>query len=93
MKFIPRILAKVQLPRELIGPSDPVSNIRPIIISGRYPRQGSKTHPYSLAEFDCQDDADLQWRIERERLSIFNHAFWSDVCDYPAHIARVSSSS
>ena len=93
MFFMLRILAKARLPRELIGPPDPISNIRPTIFSGRHRRQGGETHPYSLAEFGWEDDVDLQWRIERERLNTFNHAFWSDVCTYPVHAARVSSSS
>jgi len=80
MSVLRRILAKARPPLELIGPPDPISNIRPVIVDSpaRGPRR--ETHPYSLAEFGAkdEDDADLQWRIERERLNALNHVFWYD---------------
>ncbi|KAF8580878.1 hypothetical protein K439DRAFT_265203 [Ramaria rubella] len=79
MSFISRIFARVR-PRELVGPPDPVSNIRPILFEGQAPSQGNQRHPYSLTEFGARDEdnIDLQWRFEREQLNAFNHAFWRD---------------
>ena len=66
---------------ELIGPPDPVSNIRPVLFRDQSSPPSSKTHPYSFAEFGeaDEDSTDLQLRLERERLTAFNHAFWLDV--------------
>lgn len=93
----------------LVGPPDPVSNLRPIIYkddplpydpgpstsgaaastSGDTQASSSKstqivrtnssqTHPYSLDEFDG-DPSDYQWRLERKRMDVYNHAFWTEV--------------
>ena len=80
----------------LVGPPDPVSNLRPVIydepegsVEGKRRRitvvertKTSPTHPYSLEEFDG-DPADYSWRLERKRLDAYNHAFWSDVSGLP----------
>ena len=82
MSFILRVFTRARpRSRELIGPSDPVSNIRPVLFKDPYSPPSTKTHPYSLAEFGEpeEDSIDLQWRLERERLIAFNHAFWLDV--------------
>ena len=58
-----------------------MSNIRPILFKSQSSPPGVTSHPYSLAEFGETDDdnTDLQWRLERERLNAFNHAFWLEV--------------
>lgn len=82
MSFILRTLTRAR-PRsqELIGPPDPISNIRPIAFKGQSSPPSATAHPYSLAEFGGteEDSIDFQWRLERERLNAFNHAFWLDV--------------
>ena len=75
--------------RVLVGPPDPVSNLRPVIYDegerglgtgkdGESAPRSSPTHPYSLDEFDG-DPTDYQWRIERKRLDAYNHVFWTEV--------------
>ena len=67
--------------RWLIGPPDPVSNLRPVL----YTDPTSSTppnlpHPYSLQEFAGRtQDQGLQWRLQRQQLDAFNHSFWTDV--------------
>ncbi|KAI5123361.1 hypothetical protein M0805_001782 [Coniferiporia weirii] len=62
----------------LVGPPDPVSNLRPIIYDEDVPRtRTSPTHPYLLDEFDGNPQ-DYQWRVERKWLDAYNHAFWTD---------------
>ncbi|VDB82951.1 unnamed protein product [Peniophora sp. CBMAI 1063] len=73
--------------RTLVGPPDPVSNLRPVIYadaplpsaSGSGATHNSN-HPYSLSEFprSALNDADYRWRLRREELDAFNHAFWTD---------------
>ena len=73
--------------RTMVGPPDPVSNLRPTIYedqvseaeSSKRNAKGKEVHPYLLDEFDG-DPTDYQWRLERQRLDAFNHAFWTDVC-------------
>ncbi|KII88447.1 hypothetical protein PLICRDRAFT_111186 [Plicaturopsis crispa FD-325 SS-3] len=67
----------------LVGPSDPVSHMRPILYDDPpLPRRRETTHPYSLREFngDARDDQDfdLLWRMQRQELDRFNHNFWAD---------------
>lgn len=71
----------------LVGPSDPVSHMRPILYDDPpLPRRRETTHPYSLREFngDARDDQDfdLLWRMQRQELDRFNHNFWVDVCPH-----------
>ena len=70
----------------LIGPSDPVSNLRPVVYGDAPPAATQKlNHPYSLREFTgSAKDYDLQWKIQRQQLDAFNHAFWTDVSN--AHL-------
>ncbi|KAF8522247.1 hypothetical protein BU17DRAFT_45012 [Hysterangium stoloniferum] len=74
-----RKLSRVQ-PRVLVGPPHPVSNIRPVVFENRTTTTYGQAHPYSLTEFGGnsggQTHDDLQLRMEQERLSSFNHAFW-----------------
>ncbi|KZV71681.1 hypothetical protein PENSPDRAFT_751623, partial [Peniophora sp. CONT] len=73
--------------RTLVGPPDPVSNLRPVVYadaplpsaSGSGATHNSN-HPYSLSEFPKAglNDADYRWRLRREELDAFNHAFWTD---------------
>ncbi|KAG2144887.1 hypothetical protein BD769DRAFT_1661026 [Suillus cothurnatus] len=66
-----------------IGLPDPTSNLRPIIyttaISSSLPSE-SKPHPYSLREFSDDDtvDNELRWKLHREQLDAFNHAYWAE---------------
>ncbi|KAG1756708.1 uncharacterized protein EDB91DRAFT_1241761 [Suillus paluster] len=64
-----------------IGHPDPTSNIRPIIYttSSLSSLPESKHHPYSLREFsDDTLDHELQWKLHREQLDAFNHAYWAE---------------
>lgn len=83
MSFILRAFSRRTRPRsrEFIGPPDSVSNIRPVLLRDQFSPPSTRTHPYSLTEFGeaDEDSTDLQWRLQRERLTAFNHAFWLDV--------------
>ncbi|KAH9952016.1 hypothetical protein B0H21DRAFT_715369 [Amylocystis lapponica] len=63
----------------LVGPSDPVSNLRPIIYDDAppVPAELDARHPYSLTEF-TGDTREYQWKMQRQELDAYNHAFWSD---------------
>ncbi|TDL24788.1 hypothetical protein BD410DRAFT_744417 [Rickenella mellea] len=68
--------------RDLVGPPDPLSNLRPVRYDGDKFASSDKDvepqhHPYSLEEFDG-DPIDYQWRLERQRLDASNHAFWAE---------------
>ncbi|KAH9843031.1 uncharacterized protein C8Q71DRAFT_699888 [Rhodofomes roseus] len=62
----------------IIGPSDPISNLRPVIYDDAVsePRTGV-THPYSLREFSG-DTTEYQWEMQRQQLDAYNHVFWTD---------------
>jgi len=72
--------------RHLVGPNDPISNLRPIIYTdtprAQGPLESHASHPYSLHEFT--DDAphdrtlELQHKLAREQLDAFNHNYWTD---------------
>ena len=65
--------------RHLVGPSDPISNLRPVIYDDAVPeRRTDVTHPYSLREFGG-DTREYQWKMQRQQLDAYNHAFWTDV--------------
>ncbi|KZS99210.1 hypothetical protein SISNIDRAFT_546017 [Sistotremastrum niveocremeum HHB9708] len=63
-------------PSPLVGPPDPVSNIRPAIYSSARPTLPS-IHPYSSHEFPPDGEpAQIALAIQREALDHFNHSFW-----------------
>lgn len=65
--------------RNLIGPSDSISNLRPVIYDDAVPEHRTDlTHPYSLREF-AGDTREYQWKMQRQQLDAFNHVFWTDV--------------
>ncbi|KAJ7172458.1 hypothetical protein C8R46DRAFT_1259165 [Mycena filopes] len=61
-----------------VGPSHPISNMRAIIYDEHTPPSKSRFHPYSLHEFDPRQTSpyDLQWKLQRQQLDEFHHAFW-----------------
>ncbi|KAF8636585.1 hypothetical protein AX17_003396 [Amanita inopinata Kibby_2008] len=70
--------------RDLIGPPDPVSHLRPVIYDNS-PASIQPTqlhHPYSLTEFNSSNDPygdlELQYNLQRQQLDAFNHQFWLD---------------
>ncbi|KAH8107114.1 hypothetical protein BXZ70DRAFT_885889 [Cristinia sonorae] len=68
------------LPRhDLVGPPDPVSNLRPVIYDDAPPEaiSGYIRHPYSLKEFKG-DTREYQWKMQRQQLDGYNHAYWTD---------------
>ncbi|EPQ58277.1 hypothetical protein GLOTRDRAFT_72537 [Gloeophyllum trabeum ATCC 11539] len=78
--------------RDLVGPPDPVSNLRPVYYDDPLPAPEAKPrprlrHPYSLREFSDPDvstaepsihDLELQYKLLRQQTDAFNHAFWTD---------------
>ncbi|KAL1944478.1 hypothetical protein VTO73DRAFT_2908 [Trametes versicolor] len=62
--------------RHRVGPIDPVSHLRPIIYDDA-PPPARERHPYSLGEFSG-DTREYQWKMQRQELDAFNHAFWLD---------------
>ncbi|EEB96229.1 hypothetical protein MPER_04667 [Moniliophthora perniciosa FA553] len=77
--------ASSRLSRDLIGPPDQISNIRPIIYDDvpSPPPPSLLYHPYSLAEFDPEPSNnesanELQWKLQRKQLDDLNHNFWLD---------------
>ena len=75
--------------RHLVGPNDPISNLRPIIYtdtpspSAQGPLESHVSHPYSLHEFTDtlphDHTLELQHKLAREQLDAFNHNYWTDV--------------
>ncbi|KAI0705813.1 hypothetical protein BC835DRAFT_1403653 [Cytidiella melzeri] len=64
--------------RDLVGPPDPISNLRPVVYDDAPPLPPTEVrHPYSLREFRG-DTREYQWKIQRQELDAFNHAFWTD---------------
>jgi len=83
-----RLFHSTAYARHLVGPIDPISNLRPVIyeddpsLSSRSPTAQSSDnehlqHPYSLKEF-TGDINDYQWKLQRQQLDAFDHLFWSD---------------
>ncbi|KAG7092506.1 hypothetical protein E1B28_008857 [Marasmius oreades] len=71
--------------RDLIGPPDPISHLRPIIYDDvpTPPPPSLLHHPYSLAEFDPEPSNnesahELQWKLQRKQLDDLNQYFWLD---------------
>ena len=66
--------------RHLVGPPDPISNLRPVIYDDAVPEHRTDvTHPYSLREFGG-DTREYQWKMQRQELDAHNHQFWKEVC-------------
>ncbi|KAJ6496696.1 hypothetical protein C8R47DRAFT_973009 [Mycena vitilis] len=63
-----------------VGPPHPISNMRPILYDDDVPPPTSSraSHPYSLHEFDPEPTSPykLQWKLQRQQLDEFHHAFW-----------------
>ncbi|KAL7419798.1 hypothetical protein Q5752_005714 [Cryptotrichosporon argae] len=86
-------------PVDLVGPPDPLSNIRPVLYAPSSPaRARSSNSPYSSSEFPdaSGSDADaaraaleLRLRLHRERVDAANHRFWAGQnANYAAQLAR-----
>lgn len=74
-----RLFQSSAIRRDLIGPPDPVSHLRPVIYDDAPPLPPSEVrHPYSLREFKG-DVREYQWKIQRQELDAYNQAFWTDV--------------
>lgn len=63
--------------RDLVGPPDPVSNLRPVIYDDLPVQSTNTIHPYSLKEF-TGDPREYQWKVQRQQLDAYNHKFWAD---------------
>ncbi|EKM55618.1 uncharacterized protein PHACADRAFT_94000 [Phanerochaete carnosa HHB-10118-sp] len=63
--------------RDLVGPPDPVSNLRPVIYDDTPAQSAPASHPYSLKEF-TGDTREYQWKVQRQELDAYNHNFWAD---------------
>jgi hypothetical protein len=79
----------------LVGPSDPISHLRPVIYDDVPDSTVSKAstrpvrHPYSLREFDTAADSSIdsadtdhgryQWKMNSQQLDAFNQQFWTEV--------------
>lgn len=80
-----RLFHSTTCARHLVGPPDPISNIRPAIYHQEDPSSsisyGDKVqHPYSLREFTQVEGAqDYQVNLQKTQLDAFDHAFWMDV--------------
>lgn len=66
--------------RNLVGPPDPASNLRPVIYDDALPPPPSPGSPYSLGEF-AGDTRDYQWKMQRQELDTYNQMFWTDVSE------------
>lgn len=85
-RALPRSLGLRRPLHDLIGPPDPVSNVRKVVYDRT--EAGKALHPYSLNEFPADTNLtdpdggrarlDLEWNIARGRLDAFNHHFWAD---------------
>src|SRR5579872_2573725 len=80
----------------LVGPPDPISNIRPAIYHQEDPSSstsyGDKVqHPYSLKEFTQVGGAhDYQVNLQKAQLDAFDHAFWTNVCTFSSALINES---
>lgn len=63
---------------DLVGPPDPVSNLRPVIYDDAPVQSAPTSHPYSLKEF-AGDTREYQWKVQRQELGELNHKYWADV--------------
>lgn len=77
--MINRLFSSSARASNLVGPSHPLSNLRPVIYDDALPKPSPKPgHPYSLSEF--RGVRDYQWKLQRQQLDSFNHVFWAEVC-------------
>ncbi|KAJ7774889.1 hypothetical protein B0H16DRAFT_1659979 [Mycena metata] len=76
--FSVRCLHATRPVHDRVGPPHPISNMRPIIYDEETPASKSRFHPYSLHEFDPRPTSPyhLQWKLQRQQLDEFHHAFW-----------------
>jgi hypothetical protein len=64
----------------LVGPPDPVSNIRPVLRGAALGDGIQIAHPYSLSEFSRSEVVGYSASALHERhLETLNHSFWTDV--------------
>ncbi|KAI0831350.1 hypothetical protein BC628DRAFT_1415867 [Trametes gibbosa] len=64
--------------KHLVGPPDPISHLRPVVYDDAPPPVAQRVpHPYSLGEF-TGNTREYQWKMQRQELDAFNHAFWLD---------------
>lgn len=69
---------------DLVGPPDPVTNLRHVIYDDALPTSAPNPHPYSLKEF-TGDTREYQWKVQRQELDSLNHNLWTDVRqNYPS---------
>ncbi|KAF8654107.1 hypothetical protein AX16_003640 [Volvariella volvacea WC 439] len=81
-----RPLHSTAVSRKLVGPIDPVSNLRPVIYDNVPASERSKrrAHPYSLTEFTLQSyeavagENELQLKLQQEQLDALDQQFWVD---------------
>jgi len=86
MRTIPRLRLFHTTPcaKYLVGPPDPISNIRSVIYHQEDPSSsisyGDKVqHPYSLKEFTQVESVhDYQLNLQKTQLDAFDHAFWAN---------------
>lgn len=66
---------------DLIGPSDPLSNLRPVVYGGVPEPLLSATRFYSEAELrgKQQDPHEFSLNFAKTKLDALNHAYWADV--------------
>lgn len=64
----------------LVGPPDPVSNIRPVLRGASTGDGIQIAHPYSVSEFSRSEVVGYSVPALHERhLETLNHSFWTDV--------------
>lgn len=82
-----RILSRsiVTYRRPLIGPVDPISNLRPSLYGPPRDVTRNPGHPYSPEEFTVangyseeDEGEDMLWRLQQEQLEQFTREFWTD---------------
>lgn len=84
-----RLFRTTACAKYLVGPPDPISNIRPAIYHQEDPSSSTSyghkvQHPYSLKEFTHTESVhDYQSNLQKTQLDAFDHAFWANVC---AHV-------
>lgn len=90
-RFI-RLLHSTARSCNLVGPPDPISNLRPVLYNNNQAAT-ELPHPYSLREFsgDVVRDHDLQWRLHQQQLDDFSHNFWTDVSANISPILQVKA--
>ncbi|RSH94458.1 hypothetical protein EHS25_004261 [Saitozyma podzolica] len=66
---------------DLVGPPDPISNIRPVIYASTPSRRRTPNSPYSTGEFPAEstrlEELELEWRLRQQRVDAMNHRFWA----------------